>query len=661
MLKITIFEAERIITFVKNLIKNKLSMMKKLLTFAFALFTTFAFAQTFVSTSAENKNVVLEEFTGITCTFCPDGHVIGQGLHDANPNDVFLINIHAGGYANPTGPGTDFRTSFGSAIDGQAGVAGYPAGTVNRHNFPGLEQGAAGATAMGRGNWATAAAQILTEPSPVNVATQASVDLSSGIITVDIEVYFTGTQTVTSNFLNVAIVQNGVLGPQTGAASFNPGAIVPGPWNPTYTHNHMLRHMMTGQWGEEISNIGQGEFFSLQLSWAAPADINDVILDLVNLDVVAFITEGNQEILTGFQSVVSPVFPNQYDANVLGSNLNDVLCGSTTDLEMTFRNFGSVNLTSLDIDYTINGAPGPTYNWTGNMLPAETEILTIPGVSFSPQAVNNVVFTVSNPNGQPDQNSSNNGSTNSFVHFDQNNMVTGGITAGNISIEITTDGYGSETSWEIVDEAGNIVGQGGQGGTYQSNQTYSASVSVNANECYAFNLYDSYGDGMCCAYGTGAEVLVTDNAGTVITALAGQQLSNFNELGEYFSTGSASGPAWECTPFGCTDLGSGNGTYGSEQDCFNAFTNDPSSPCYNASTSVEEVTSKCNVYPNPAQDILNVEGIFVSVEIYDVFGKLALASSNKSEIDISTLANGSYYVNILTENSVIKRKVTVAK
>jgi hypothetical protein len=636
-------------------------MMKKLLTFAFALFTTFAFAQTFVSTSPENKNVVLEEFTGIHCGYCPDGHVIGQGLHDANPNDVFLINIHEGGFATPSSGEPDFRTPYGAAIDAQSGLTGYPAGTVNRHNFPGLEQGSPGATAMGRANWGTGTSQTLAESSPANVATQASVDLSSGIITVDVEVYFTGTQTVSSNFLNVAIVQNNVPGPQSGASNFNPGSIISGQWNPTYNHQHMFRHMMTGQWGEEIANIGQGEFFSIQLTWAAPTDINGVILDLVNLEVVSFLTEGNQEIITGFQSVIAPVFPNQYDANVLGSSLNDVLCGSTTDLEMTFRNFGSVNLTSLDIDYTVNGTAGTTYNWTGNMLPAETEIVTIPGVSFSPQAVNNVVFTVSNPNGQTDQNSSNNGSTNSFVHFDQNNMVTGGITAGNISIEITTDGYGSETSWEIVDEAGNVVGSGGQNGTYQSNQTYSASVAVNANECYAFNLYDSYGDGMCCAYGTGAEVLVTDNAGTVITALAGQQLSNFNELGEYFSTGSASGPAWECTPFGCTDLGSGNGTYGSEQDCFNAYTNDPASPCYNASTSVEEVTSKCNVYPNPAQDILNVEGIFVSVEIYDVFGKLALASSNKSEIDISTLANGSYYVNILTENSVIKRKVTVAK
>ena len=43
-------------------------MMKNLLTIALALVTTFAFAQTFVSTTP-NKNVVLEEFTGIYCGF----------------------------------------------------------------------------------------------------------------------------------------------------------------------------------------------------------------------------------------------------------------------------------------------------------------------------------------------------------------------------------------------------------------------------------------------------------------------------------------------------------------------------------------------------------------------------------------------------------------
>ena len=67
------------------------------------------------------------------------------------------------------------------------------------------------------------------------------------------------------------------------------------------------------------------------------------------------------------------------------------------------------------------------------------------------------------------------------------------------------------------------------------------------------------------------------------------------------------------------------------------------------------------IYPNPAQDVLSINGVFKSIEVYDVFGKLVLASDDKSEINISSLANGSYYVNILTKDAVIKRKVTIAK
>ena len=103
--------------------------MKKILLSIFLLATLVANAQTFVSTTPENKNIILEEFTGITCVWCPAGHLIGQTLHDNNPNDVFLINIHTGGYATPQGAGTDFNTSFGDAIAAQSNLAGYPAGT----------------------------------------------------------------------------------------------------------------------------------------------------------------------------------------------------------------------------------------------------------------------------------------------------------------------------------------------------------------------------------------------------------------------------------------------------------------------------------------------------------------------------------------------------
>ena len=91
--------------------------------------------------------------------------LIAQNLQDNNQGDVFLINIHSGGYAVPNGSQPDFRTQWGEAIDNQSGLAGYPAGTINRQNFPGQEQGNSGTTALGRGQWAGASNTVLGQAS----------------------------------------------------------------------------------------------------------------------------------------------------------------------------------------------------------------------------------------------------------------------------------------------------------------------------------------------------------------------------------------------------------------------------------------------------------------------------------------------------------------
>ena len=57
-----------------SLINFKIRILKKFLFFfAASLISLSSYSQTFVSTTAENKNVILEEFTGISCGFCPDG------------------------------------------------------------------------------------------------------------------------------------------------------------------------------------------------------------------------------------------------------------------------------------------------------------------------------------------------------------------------------------------------------------------------------------------------------------------------------------------------------------------------------------------------------------------------------------------------------------
>lgn len=176
--------------------------MKKKLLFLIAFIGLIANinAQTLVSTDVQKKNVVLEEYTGIHCVYCPQGHAIAQALKDENPGDVVLINIHTGSYANPYSGEPDFRTEFGDAIAGQSNLTGYPSGSVNRHVFPDLAS--SGGTAMGRGSWTTAAGRIFVEDSPVNVGASTSYNAATRELTVNVELYYTSDSPEPSNFIN---------------------------------------------------------------------------------------------------------------------------------------------------------------------------------------------------------------------------------------------------------------------------------------------------------------------------------------------------------------------------------------------------------------------------------------------------------------------------
>lgn len=263
---------------------------------ALGLSTQGALAQLPVSQEPENRNVILEEYTGIYCGFCPDGHRIGSEYADANPEDVFLINIHTGSYANPSGGDPDYRTSFGPALMGQTDLAGFPAGTINRHVFAGYSQ--ISGTAQSRGSWVTTGNQILAQSSYVNIAADASIDGATREMTVDLEAYFTGSGAPSSMKINVAVVQNNIAGYQSGM-SYNPSQIN---GDGTYNHQHMLRHLITGQWGDEITTTTMGTLVEKTYTWTVPAALNGIELVLSDLKVIVFISEGNQEIITGAEA-----------------------------------------------------------------------------------------------------------------------------------------------------------------------------------------------------------------------------------------------------------------------------------------------------------------------------------------------------------------------
>lgn len=195
--------------------------MKKLLLITVISFLSLGlfkvYSQTLVSTEPKLRNVVIEEFTGIHCGFCPYGHEIAQGIQDKNPGRVVLINIHSGSYAVPAA-GTnepDFRTPYGEAIDDMAGLKGYPAGQVNRQVFHGSkyqqQDTVANTMALSRGGWETAANEILNDTySPVNIGADVT-RIGGDSLQISVELYYT-TDAGQNHKLNVVLLESGFMG-----------------------------------------------------------------------------------------------------------------------------------------------------------------------------------------------------------------------------------------------------------------------------------------------------------------------------------------------------------------------------------------------------------------------------------------------------------------
>ena len=258
-------------------------------------------SQELVSTDPLPRNVVLEEFTGIYCGFCPEGHEIGQGIMDSNPGRVVLINIHTGSYAVPkddTHP--DLQTEWGSAIAGISGLKGYPAGQVNRELFEGAEYSqqdtANHSLALSRGGWEAAANDVLNDAnSPVNIGAKVE-RVGADNLQITVELYYTADAGGT-NKLNVALLEDGYIGYQGGSKGSD-----------TYEHNHILRDLITGQWGDVIIETTEGTLVTKTYDY----EITDLVNHLgSDLKLAVFVTQGdNLYIYTGIQIDVPALEPN---------------------------------------------------------------------------------------------------------------------------------------------------------------------------------------------------------------------------------------------------------------------------------------------------------------------------------------------------------------
>ncbi len=680
--------------------------MKKF-TFALTALLAFSFslkAQQFVSTDPTNRNVIIEEFTGRNCGYCPDGHRIVNELMASNPGRVWGVNIHAGGYAVTSYP--NMITPDGNTIHGGFNISGYPTGVVNRSTPDGQSRSA----------WAGMANTQMSQVSECNVAGMVVINPENRMATITVEVYYTGNSTVSENYLTVAMLQDSILGSQADYGNYNPTQWV----GNQYVHTHILRDVITSSaWGDPISPTTQGTLITRTYEYEIPEVIgspNGVNVDLNNIFFLAWVAERQQgnayrPILTGceldmVQGVDAPIYPSVTGVMQAGGNT----CSHTKVIEVGVQNLGYETITSMTVEVELEGET-TTISWEGELPQYAGEKLTTTiDVPFGTYTAN---VNIVEANGTP---CSHQGSG-SISCIEWADLETEADEV-ELRLDLMQDKYGAQITWDVTASDGTVLASGGPyitlaGAT--STQLNIEYFTVPADECATFHIHDGGQNGICCSYGHGYYI-IKDSEGNV---LVGDE-DNGQFGSDAYHLISVRGPQANVS-IGATEVSGVNYNHAdfaapleydgypdevgfeckkvtsSEPMIINGFLNEfrnilgftdelePSSiymvkayaivngqTYYGTETTFQtwteglnELAASLKLYPNPTSSVLNIEGEgLCSVEVYNAMGQrvMTIEANGSVKVDTEMLSNGMYVARIhANDGTVINRTFSVAK
>ncbi len=123
--------------------------------------------------------VLIEDYTGQSCGQCPAASDIAEELHEANPEQVIVMEVHAGFFAKPKTSGdkylTDYRTPESEELNTFFGneAAGNPNGLINRIGYPTNEQ------VKTMDKWGQFVASEMNKESTADIKSTVSFDTTS--------------------------------------------------------------------------------------------------------------------------------------------------------------------------------------------------------------------------------------------------------------------------------------------------------------------------------------------------------------------------------------------------------------------------------------------------------------------------------------------------
>lgn len=360
-----------------------------------------------------------------------------------------------------------------------------------------------------------------------------------------------------------------------------------------------------------------------------------------------------------------------------------VSCGSSIIPQIEVNNNGSNNITSVTVNYTIDGIPN-TFNWSGNIAPASNQVIDLPSATFSrgSHAIN-IVTTITN-----DAYSDNNSSEKTFYVNDSGTIGVVNPFTNTTDALISYNESGSGSQWVrgirttgLMATSGNTVYTSNLTGNYPDlTKSYLVSQCYNLNSVVnpqiSFDMKYDLEENWDVVY-----VEYTTDFGATWNVLGTMGTTWYNSNRTAATAGNdcynCPGAQWTGTNTTVT-----NYTYP-----LNAFST-ASNIIFRIVFHSDEAENKLGVnidnfvingtlsnqnfalenvmvYPNPSKGIFNISLGNVkptAIDVYDLTGKIILSksafqSSNiETSIDLSNAATGIYFVKISADNqSTVKR------
>lgn len=385
--------------------------------------------------------------------------------------------------------------------------------------------------------------------------------------------------------------------------------------------------------------------------------------------------------------------------------------------QVSIMNLGTATMTSATVSYTINDGEPVTTSWTGSLAQYATATVTFDEISLETGNYA-FAFTVSQPNGQSDEDMSNNTKSRNVL-----------VSSGNVTVTSVSEpngdycGYPQLTPTITVKNASDFVVTSVTAsytcGDLSAQKTFEVSIAAGATANLAFDpVVIPEGEG------TISFVVTTVNGGANENQTP--RTSNFNlksHDGEGFRlslTADYNGTetSWEildadnnviysgnageytgtpvvtdfclgagCYTFNLKDRGGNglNGFYGwfymgdasftnlntnetlLSVDGSESFSTKTVTFCIEGTTeSTIETATAMSIFPNPTSGMLNVTSNeeITSIEIFNSVSTTVLScnvAGNSSAIDMNNLPNGMYFVRVSTANGIETVKVVLER